>query len=255
MRSISTLESFLIKNFKNMKYNFFLIFLFLLSNLTSANAQIKKIGLLPAHIKFIKKTDDKSKVWKQKTDPSNLGVEGIEAYEKKYLNFLEKAIHEELKNRKVKTKKFKRSELTEEIKNKEEEFNDLIWQELKNFKMENNNSISKTKKEKRMKQTGELTEPLTMFFSKALDRKILLVTQIRAHHTRKKFEERENKPYPKDARGNVKIYGLIIDARSGKILETVEVKMSNNDTKFTVNKLREVAKKYARKVSRVKLKK
>ena len=237
-----------------MKFYPFLILLFLFGNLPTANAQIEKIGLLPAHIKFIKKTDDKSKVWKKKLDPSNMEVESIEAYEKKYLQFIEKAIHAEFKNRKVKTKKFKKNDLTEEINNKEEELNDLIWQELKNYEMENNNSISKTREEKKMKQTGELTEPLTMFFSEQLNRKILLVTQIRGHHTRKKFEERDDKPYPKEAKGNVNIHGLIIDARSGKILETVEVKMSSSDTKFTVNKLRGVAEKYARVVSRVRLK-
>lgn len=236
-----------------MKLHPILFFLFLFGNLSVANAQIEKIGLLPAHIKFIKKTDDKSKVWEKKIDPINMAVEGLEVYEKKYLQFLEKAIHEEFKNRKVKIKKFKRKELTEEINNKEEEFNDLIWGELKNFRMENNNSISKTREEKRMKQTGELTEPLTAFFSEKLNRKLLLVTQIRGHHTRKKFEERGNKPYPKEARGSVKIHGLIVDARSGKIIETVEVSMSKNDTKFTVNKLREVAKKYARVVSRLRL--
>jgi hypothetical protein len=190
---------------------------------------------------------------RKKTDPSNMDIEGIEAYEKKYLKFLEKAIQEEFKNRKVKTKKFKRSELTEEINNKEEELNDLIWQELKSFRMENNNSFSKTEEEKKMKQTGELTEPLTMFFSEQLNRKILLATQIRGHHTRMKFEEREDKPYPKDARGSIKIHGLIIDTRSGKILETVEVKMSKSDTKFTVNKLRMVAEKYVRAVGRLRL--
>ncbi|MFK7775207.1 MAG: hypothetical protein AB8F94_23915 [Saprospiraceae bacterium] len=237
-----------------MKFHSILVFLFLFGNLTSANAQIEKIGLLPAHIKIIKKTDEKRNVWKQKIDPSNFDVEGIEAYEKKYLSFLEKAIQEEFKNRKTKAKKFKRKELTEEINNKEEELNDLIWQELMNFRMENNNSISKTKEEKKMKQTGELTEPLTAFFSEQLNRKILLVTQIRGHHTRKKFEERDDKPYPKEARGNINIHGLIIDARSGKILEIVEVQMSGSDTKFTVGKLRRVAQKYARKVSQVRLK-
>ena len=104
-----------------------------------------------------------------------------------------------------------------------------------------------------MKQTGELTEPLTMFFSEKFNRKVLLVTQIRGHHTRKKFEERDDRPYPKEAKGNIKIHGLIIDARSGKILKTVEVKMSKSDTKFTVNKLRSVAQKYARVVSRLRL--
>lgn len=236
-----------------MKFHPFLVLLFLLGNFSVANAQIEKIGLLPAHIKFIKKTDEKSKEWKKKTDPSNMEIEGIEAYEKKYLRFLEKTIYKEFRNRKVKTKRFKLSELSEEINNKEEELNDLVWQELKNFKMENNNSISKTREEKKMKQTGELTEPLTMFFSEQLNRKILLVTQIRGHHTRKKFEEREDKPYPKEARGNIKIYGLIIDARSGKILKTVEVKMSKSDTKFTVNKLRMVAKRYARVVNQLRL--
>ncbi len=237
-----------------MKYCTFLVFLFLFGNISNINAQIEKIGILPAHIKFIKKTDEKSKAWTKKTDPSNLEIDGIEAYEKKYLQFLEKAIHEEFKNRKVKTKKFKRKEVTEDITNKEEELNDLIWQEFKVFEMENNNSFAKTQEEKKMKQTGELTEPLTMFFSEKLNRKILLVTQIRGHHTRKKFEERDDKPYPKDARGNVNIHGLIIDANSGKILEKVEVKMSKSDTKFTVNKLRSVAQKYAREVSRLKLK-
>ena len=80
-----------------MKYYLFLAFLFLFGNLKTATAQIEKIGLLPAHIKFIKKTDDKSKVWAKKTNPSNLKIEGIEAYEKKYLKFIEKAIHAEFK--------------------------------------------------------------------------------------------------------------------------------------------------------------
>ena len=120
--------------------------------------------------------------------------------------------------------------------------------------MENNNSFAKTKEEKKMKQSGKLTEPLTMFFSEQLNRKVLLVTQIRGHHTRKKFEEKGDKPYPEDARGNVNIHGLIIDASSGKILETVDVKMSKSDTKLTVNKLRAVAQKYVRVVSRVRLK-
>lgn len=231
-----------------------LILLFLFGSFSVVDAQIEKIGILPAHIKFIKKTDDKTKVWKKKIDPSNMAVEGIEIYEKKYLQFIEKAIYEEFKNRKVKTKKFKRNELTEEINDKQEEFNDLIWQEYKNFEMEMNNSVSKTKEEKKMKQTGELTEPLTMFFSEKLNRKLLLVTQIRGHHTRKKFEEREDKPYPKEARGSLKIHGLIIDAKSGKIIDKVEVRMSKSDTKFSVNKLREVAKKYAREVSRLRLK-
>lgn len=238
-----------------MKKYTFCIFLFVIGSFIHSQAQIERIGLLPAHIKIIKKTNDKSRVWEKKIDPSNINIDGLEQYEKKYLSYIEKEIQAEFKNKKVKTKRLKKKEITTEDKNKEEELNDLIWQEYVKFRVEEKNANSRTKKEKKVKQTGELTEPLTTYFSEKLSRRLLLVTQIRGHHTRKVFEEREDKPYPEEARGNIVIHGLIIEAKTGKIVKKVKVKMSKSDTKFTPAKLKRVAQKYARAVRDTKIKK
>lgn len=231
------------------------IFLFVIGNISYSHAQIERIGLLPAHIKIIKKTNDKSRVWEKKIDPSNIHIEGLEQYEKKYLSYLEKEIQAEFKNKKVKTKKLKKKEITLEDQNKEEELNDLIWQEYEKFRIEKKNTTSRTKNEKKVEQTGDLTKPLTTYFSEKFGRRLLLVTQIRGHHTRKIFEERENRPYPEEARGNIVIHGLIVEAKSGKIIKKIKVKMSKSDTKFTPAKLKRVAQKYARAVRDTKIKK
>ena len=184
----------------------------------------KVLGLMPIKMKVVKKNGNEVTVWETTNNPMWSSGESLEQYEKKYLPLVQKELRKQFNKKGFAVTRLELDSLTEQEKADELIFFNQIRSEIGYFILDQSKPLFKNKK-KEKRDVGKAA-PLSQKFGDKMGRKYLLYVSVMGHHIRHKRDEKQNAPYPEYAFGNMSIFGIKVHAKTGKIIDYIEVKMA-----------------------------